>query len=368
MNVLDYITTKATMMVAYLAELGLVPFGGLAVLALFIPVLCCVSVYLKQSRIETRLTGVVSQYNLTEDTYYQIYLKNNHISIISQTWFPILVLTLMNIHLASLTIYTPGVLGPPAKLANFLLLGSRYGLPSDMQSELYILQTCDVMCFAYLGWYVWTVSTIFSRMTTMELVAATYYSVLMRLVIAIFVAIALRHMVALLWPENTKFVAEAVGFGTGLFPNSALIWLTRQLQRYLLGDTGVTDEFSLDLVQGISPFRKLRLYEIGMDNCENLAAANPIVLFLTSNLSLVEVIDWVAEAQLLILVGKARFIKLQENGYRTSVDFERACGSDARSRLGELLEYSETQLLDLKDGVNRDPSFNRLTRLRRSIR
>jgi hypothetical protein len=162
---------------------------------------------------------------------------------------------------------------------------------------------------------------------------------------------------------DKKFLAEAVGFGTGLFPDSALQWLTRRLRRYLLGETESTAEFSLDLVQGISPYRKLRLNEIGLDNCMNLAAANPLTLYLASNLSLIEVIDWIAQAQLLIRVGSDKFLLLQANAYRTAIDLVRACASPAAGRLVELLGFTQPQLEDLRDGMLQDPNFVRIASL-----
>jgi hypothetical protein len=36
-------------------------------------------------------------------------------------------------------------------------------------------QSLEVMCFAYLGWYVWTVATFFTRIVTLELVPATFW-------------------------------------------------------------------------------------------------------------------------------------------------------------------------------------------------
>ena len=196
---------------------------------------------------------------------------------------------------------------------------------------------------------------------------ATYYNILTRLVAALFVAVMFRHLFAIFGTAGTQFVPEAVGFGVGLFPDSALQWLTRQLRRYLLGDAGLTDEFSLDLVQGISPFRKLRLYEIGMDNCENLATANPITLYLTSNLSLLEVIDWIAQAQLLVLVGQDKFRVLQANSYRTVIDLDRGAASPAAGRLCALLAFSAEQLTDVRDGLQQDPNFMRLAALRGKV-
>jgi hypothetical protein len=223
------------------------------------------------------------------------------------------------------------------------------------------------MCFAYLGWYVWTVSVIFSRIITMELVAATYYNALVRLVVAVFVALVFNHIQMIAFPSGTTFVAEAVGFGVGLFPDAALVSIASRLRRLLLNTDDRLEEFALDLIQGISPYRKLRLFEMGLDNCENLAAANAVELYLSSNLKLVEVADWIGQAQLVVLVGSAHFMTLQANGYRTVIDLHRASHSAAAPVLANLLQYPLPQLVDLADGLEQDPSYRRLTELRRHL-
>ena len=123
----------------------------------------------------------------------------------------------------------------------------------------------------------------------------------------------------------------------------------------------------LDLIQGISPYRKIRLYEMGMDNCQNLVASNPILLFITSNLSLLEILDWISQAQLAVIVGADRFAKLQSNGWRQARDFERACGGAAKPVVSALIGYDERQLDDLRQGLLNDPIFKRVEALQRRI-
>jgi hypothetical protein len=337
-----------------------VPAGGGLALALFIPVLCALSVVMKHNKSVQREQGARQIDELRYTQYFQIYKRHPLPSIIRQTCFPILVIFLFNLYFAQLMIYTPRL--NAEAFGNFLLLGHRY--LSDAQADGYLRQSLDVMCFAFLGWYVWTVSVIFSRIITMELVAATYYNALVRLVVAVFVALVFNHIQTIAFSGGTTFVAEAVGFGVGLFPDAALISISSRLRRYLLAADERLEDIPLDLIQGISPFRKLRLFEMGMDNCENLASANAVELFLTSNLKLVEVADWIGQAQLVVLVGAKGFLTLQQNGYRTIIDLHRASHSAAAPIVAGLLNFKKEQLVDLADGLEQDPSYRRLKELR----
>lgn len=346
--------------VALPAELT-VPAGGGLALALFIPVLCAISVVMKHDKSIRREQGARQVDDLRDTQYFQIYDRHPLPSIVQQAWFPILVIFLFSLYFAQLLIYTPHL--NAEAFGNFLMLGHRYSF-SGTQTDDFLRQSFDVMCFAYLGWYVWTVSVIFSRIITMELVAATYYNALVRLVVAVFVALVFNHIQTIAFSGGTTFVAEAVGFGVGLFPDAALISISSRLRRYLLGADERLEEFPLDLIQGISPFRKLRLFEMGMDNCENLASANAVELFLTSNLKLVEVADWIGQAQLVVLVGAKGFLALQQNGYRTVIDLHRASHSPAGPIVAGFLNFKQEQLIDLANGLEQDPSYRRLTELR----
>jgi hypothetical protein len=343
-----------------------VPAGGALALAFFIPVLCGSSVWLKHRRSVNRHGAAERTDHLAGTHYFQLYARNPMPNLIGQCWLPILVILLINLYFTRILVYTPPF--DVAQFGNFLLLGHLFpaGLGADTLD--YLRQSMNVMCYAYLGWYVWTVSTIFSRLVTLELVAATFYNVLMRLVVATFLALVFLHFQKIVPLTAGAASPEMIGFGIGLFPDTALAAIAAWLRRRLLGQDNRLEAFPLDLIQGISPFRKLRLYEMGLDDCANLASANAVELYLASSLKLVEVIDWIGQAQLLVLVGEARFLKLQQNGYRTIIDFHRGCGKlEVRPLLKTLLQFEDAQLIDVASGLAEDASYANLAELRQHL-
>jgi len=346
----------------------LMAFAAVTLFAGFIPMLAGLSVYLRSNRAGTRLNAAVALYGLENDRYYQIYLQTKLPPLWKQTWFPILVIFLMGLYFSFLMVYTGRAIGTESFPSTLLILGPEWQ-PSALKegAEAYRLGTFTAISFAYLGWYVWSIATIFSRLATLELVAATYMNMLIRLVMAVLLAIVFRHLASSLF-SATLFPPAVIGFGVGIFPDTALTWISRELRNRLLGQADADNELPLDLILGVSPYRKLRLYEMGIDNCQNLAASNPIQLFMTSNLSLLEVLDWINQAQLVVLVGANNFLKLQSNGWQLARDFARACGSPAKPVVATLIGYDERQLDDLRTGLLENPKFTRLENLQERIR
>jgi hypothetical protein len=141
--------------------------GGVwLILALFIPALCLLSVSMKSKKTVELNKSILKKFKLDKSVYYQQCPEIAYAGIWRKAWFPILIISLLCIYYATILVFTGNVVGT---MHNFLF-----------QHD----QSLEVMCFAYLGWYVWTVSTFFTRIVTLELVPATFWNILIRLVIA----------------------------------------------------------------------------------------------------------------------------------------------------------------------------------------
>jgi hypothetical protein len=201
--------------------------------------------------------------------------------------------------------------------------------------------TALVLGAGFVGAYIWSIDYLILRIANFDLSPLSFLRTAGHVLMTVFVAWVLCQVVAAPGIQEKLAVAIVLGiaFLSGLYPTLGLNVLVDRLPHWLrlkrdVAQAGeISRSFPLDLIDGIDPSIRFRLNQLEIAEVQNLATANPILLYIESPYGLIEVIDWMAQAQLLVELGPERFLQARAAGVRDMVAFLELGGSEEGRRL-----------------------------------
>lgn len=139
-----------------------------------------------------------------------------------------------------------------------------------------------------------------------------------------------------IWTDVMLATVLVTSFAVGFLPEPALRSFLRRgrLRNFKQEDEDLYRSFRatpVEVIDGIDTEIRDRLSDYHISSVQNLATANPIMLFVETPYGVYQIMDWVAQAQLCCSVAPRAMIKLWKLGIRTIFDIERACLDDAYS-------------------------------------
>lgn len=204
------------------------------------------------------------------------------------------------------------------------------GLRADDGAALdFATTTALVLGAGFVGSYIWSINYLILRVANFDLSPLSFLRTSAHVLMTVFVAWVLRQVVGA--PEAGEKVAVAallgIAFLSGLYPSLGLNVLVDRLPNWLRLKRDVAEakeigrSFPVDLVDGVDASIKFRLNQLEIADAQNLAAANPIELFVEVPYGLPVIVDWMAQAQLLIELGPQRFLAARAAGVRDMAAF-----------------------------------------------
>ena len=181
---------------------------------------------------------------------------------------------------------------------------------------------------AFLGAYLWSLQYLFQRYGANDLQPSAYYVMSIRMILAGIVTLVIYNGFQALSGGHdsssgiTANIWPAVAMLLGMFPLTALRLLMDRLPMFSPGaDTSVRPA-PLDMIEGITINDRVRLEELGIETCYDLAVADFVPLLLKTPYSAREVVDWILQAKLVAYFGEA-VKELRRHGVRTVGDLQR---------------------------------------------
>ncbi len=203
------------------------------------------------------------------------------------------------------------------------------GLFNDPNSIIaYRAATALIVSGAFLGSYIWSVNYLIMRVANFDLTPLDFLRASAHILLTVLIAGILRHVIAAgTEAAFTLGIVLLIAFLTGLFPALGINTLIDRLpanfkmKRVVAEVPEISRDLPLDLIDGIDSGIKFRLANYEVNDVQNLATQNPISLYISTPYNLLEILDWIAQAQLIIEIGPKGVIKARQKSVRDIVSF-----------------------------------------------
>jgi hypothetical protein len=259
---------------------------------------------------------------------------------------------------------------------------------SDPKFATYQIQTFAVIAMAFLGAYIYAIGRILDRINNNDLYPISLYYYGARVIIACVTAAVLRHTVRVFGDASGALVSNGfssgaspllllLGFAIGFAPDLFIVAMTRKAFRALKiwGTRSDPDEASrptslpLLMIDDLTREKIDRLNELEIDSAQVLAQQNPFRLLPRVPYDLSLIVDWIAQAQLYVVVGTEDLAKLRRIYIHDMFElYIRLKDDEARSEVCSALNFPAAAATALLKQIEDDASFLRLREVKDAMK
>ena len=264
---------------------------------------------------------------------------------------------------------------------NFLLGGaSIIGVAENTSSaQIDRYQSGALLTFnmAFMGAYLWGLQNIARRYSMNDLIPAAYYNIGVRMIFATLLALVFYHLSKMipdfLGPifssgaqsddaatnaDSSHLLMPIIAFLIGLFPQRGLKWLTDKFSVFTQTQNPAVRELPLEMIEGVTMYDRVRLQEMGIDSCYDMANIDYIPYLFKSPYSPRILINWILQAKLCVYFGE-QVRQLREHGIHTVWQLKKY-DEEALKALAKSTSLAEDTLLLVRDQIDKDQEIERL--------
>lgn len=213
---------------------------------------------------------------------------------------------------------------------------SEYSSPLPTQQDNYQKGALLMFGMAAMGAILWGFQHIVQRYMLFDICPGVYYSLSIRIIVASVIAVAIYHSLDALSDglftllsegqqenvtagEQLSGILPGIALLIGMFPKRGLVWLKEKLPLFSDDNDPTVKRLPLSMIQGINQHQIIRLNELGIDNCYQLAEKSLLPMIVMTPYSPDTIIRWIAQAKLCVYFGDA-LSELRDVGIYTIFD------------------------------------------------
>jgi tetratricopeptide (TPR) repeat protein len=189
------------------------------------------------------------------------------------------------------------------------------------------------MFHSFLGAYVFSIYYTYRRYITLDLQPGVYLYITVRMITVQAIAFVAAQQLQTV-TGGAQALVPIAAFVMGYVPETGIRWLTAAVG-HLLGRFLQRNERQLSNIDGISLWHETRLRESGIDNVQNLAAADVRELLLGSRFSAQQLMHWIDQAILIASLPEEKYNDLCHHGI---------CTISALRLLGDKTDFADLPL------------------------
>jgi hypothetical protein len=292
---------------------------------------------------------------------------------ITGDYFVPLLMNIVSTFLIMLVLLNGFNFGEMLHYPRFFLDGIPVGGQTPEQLGLYQQGTFAVMGAAFVGNYVYMVSQLLSRVNNHDLFPISLHFYTARAIIAMATACILRHTIKAFGPSETDLVL-LLGFAAGLAPDLLIVALSRRAFQYLKvwssredGTAARPTSLALLQIDDLTREKIDRLSELGIDSAHALSRQNPFVIWTRLPYDVGLIIDWIAQAQLYVLVRDEAMARLRSLLVTDIFDFRTRLNGESAASVLAVLGLTAADASPLREQIDNDEAFKRLLEVRQAL-
>lgn len=214
------------------------------------------------------------------------------------------------------------------------------GLTKNDKNKLFAML---IISLAFAGSYTWSIQYLYRRLATLDLAPGTYYSIGIRIILSVFVALLVYYSFTggdiseyKHGSLNSPSAMAIYAFLAGMFPQRWLKWLQDKFNLANKGTTKTSSPLPLAMIEGIGLFERTRFIEMGIDNAQNLAKSNFVEIIIRTPFNPREVIDWIGQARLYLYFEDEILNLRKRAGIRSIFNLKKTGDEGALETIAEL--------------------------------